>query len=209
MLGLGGCAALLPSPPQPPAAVESRVECDQSIFQRASEDRSSYFEIEARRLRADLKEAEAAMVAIESGMRSPQTRADAVTILAEARIALERASEGVPWRTEEAAEARGKLDEAESQLHANHLGTAIFFASRARRIADTLNEEALRVAREDSTRYIRARRVNLRGGPSTDHAILDVLRISTPVFPERHEGHWMLVRTLAGQVGWIHGQLLQ
>lgn len=208
--GTAGCALLAAPPPAPPPQpAEPRATCEQSIFERASADRSSYFEIEAQRLRADLEDAEAAMVSIESGMRNSQTRADAVSLLAEARIAIERASEAVPWRADKAAEARTKLDEAEAQLRANHLGTAIFFASRARRIADTLIEESRRVAAETSTRFIDAQRVNLRSGPGTDHAVVDVLQISTPVFPERTEGQWTLVRTVAGRVGWVHGQLLR
>ncbi len=208
--GLWGCALLAPPAAEPPPITPApQAKCDESIFRRASEDRSSYFELEAKRLRADLKEAESAMVAIESGMRSRQTRADAVSVLAEARIAIERASDGVPWRTAEAAEAMRKLDEAEKQLQESHLGTAIFFASRARRIADTLNEEARHIGQEESTRFIRAKRVNLRSGPSTKHAILGVLLTETPVFPEETDGQWLLVRTLTGQVGWVHGQLLQ
>jgi SH3-like domain-containing protein len=115
----------------------------------------------------------------------------------------------VPWRPDIVAEALQKLDEAERELKADHRGTAFFFASRAHRIAETLDAERQRVATAEGTRFVRPLRVNLRSGPSTEHPVLDVLDRETPVFSERLEGEWLLVRTLAGQVGWIHGDLLR
>ena len=50
--------------------------------------------------------------------------------------------------------------------------------------------------------------MNLRGGPSTTHPVLEVLGEATPVFAERSDGAWTLVRTLSGRVGWIHAGLL-
>ena len=149
------------------------------------------------------------MVTLESGMRGRQSRADAVSAVAEARIAVERVSQTVPWRAESVAEALQKLDVAERELTADHRSTAIFFASRARRIADTLHAERERVATTEGTRFIRAGRVNLRAGPSANHPILDVLGRETPVFRERAEGEWLLVRTLTGQVGWVYSELVR
>ena len=62
--------------------------------------------------------------------------------------------------------------------------------------------------RRASTRFVRSQRVNLRAGPSTDHAVVDVLKESTPVFLERREGSWVLVRTVSGPAGWVHLSLL-
>jgi hypothetical protein len=149
------------------------------------------------------------MVAIESGLRGSHTRADAVSALAEARIAVESAAQNAPWREARAQEARGKLEEAERQLQAGHTGSAVFFASRARRIADDLNGEASRVAHSPEARFIHARRVNLRAGPSTSDRVINVLLEATPLFPERWEGDWVLVRTPAGAVGWVHGSLIR
>ncbi len=207
-ISMSACAALAPPPEAPPAPV-SPVPCEDSIFRRASEQQSSYFESEAKRLEADLRQAETAMITIESGMRSHQSRADAVSMLAESRISVERAARNVPWRATEVADALSKLDEAERQLLADHLGTAVFFASRAHRIADKLNAEAELVAANQGTRFIRAQRVNLRSGPSTEHKIMGVLTHQTPVLTERHQDSWWLVRTLSGQVGWVHATLLQ
>jgi hypothetical protein len=179
------------------------------IYERAGIDRTTQLELEVERLRADLREAEETMVAIESGLRGVQGRADAVSTLAESRIAVERASRNVPWRRERAMEARQKLEEAEQQFQAGHTGSAVFFASRARRIAAALNAEAKRVANTPGTRFINGRRLNLRAGPSTEERILHVLVDSTPIFPERESGEWVLVFTPSGQTGWVHRSLLR
>ena len=204
LLGLAGCTTA-PSAQCPPA---SALDADVEMYRNAQIARESYLEREVKRLRTDLQEAERAMVAIESGLRSAHTRADAVSAIAEARIELERAQRAAPWRTSEASDAHSKLDEAERQLGAGHAGTAVFFASRARRTAETLSEEALQVTRHAGTRFTRARRVNLRSGPSTDHPVIQTLEESTPVLPQRSEAGWMLVRVVSGPIGWIHADLL-
>ncbi|MBW2371262.1 MAG: SH3 domain-containing protein, partial [Deltaproteobacteria bacterium] len=144
----------------------------------------------------------------ESGMRGEHTRADAVTTVAGARVAVESACERAPWRGADCDDALGKLEESERQIHSNRMGAAVFFASRAQRIADDVAGEARRVARTGNAFFVKSERVNLRSGPSTDDTILRVLTRSTPVFQERRDGEWVLVRTHSGQVGWIYGSLL-
>ena len=58
-------------------------------------------------------------------------------------------------------------------------------------------------------RFVTASRVNLRSGPSTDESVVTVVTEGAPVFPERIEGPWALVRVLSGPVGWIHTSLLR
>ena len=171
-------------------------------------ERSEFFEREVQRLRADLRQAEQSIVALESGLRDFHSRADAVSALAEARIALERVSRSVPWRADRVREARGKLREASRQLEAGHVGAAVFFASRAQRITQSLRAEARQVSLWSERRTIRAEKVHLRAGPSTSHRVLEVLLQETPVFPERSAEGWTLVRTPDGRVGWIHASLL-
>jgi uncharacterized small protein (DUF1192 family) len=112
-------------PPAPASSGRDEVE----VYRRAEAERIEFFEREIARLRDDLAKAEASIVAMESGLRGSQSRADAVSALAEARIALDRVSRTVPWRHDRVEEARAKLDEAQRQLDAeeqpqagDHLG---------------------------------------------------------------------------------------
>src|SRR5262245_63385813 len=137
-LGALGCEGIGPSlgrpwgkqtPPPPSVAETEHPEVE--IYRRAEAERVEFFERELARLREDLARAEASIVAIESGLRGAQTRADAVSAVAEARIAVDRVSRQVPWRQERVQEAESKLQEARRQLDAEHIASAIFFASRA------------------------------------------------------------------------------
>jgi len=213
LLLLPGCAWLHSlGEAEPPAAATDAAAADSArdaeIFREAQREQIHALEREVTRLRAELHEAEAAMVSIESGLRGAQTRADAVSALAEARIAVERARASAPWRRAEIAELTDKLEEAERQFQSGNAGSAVFFASRAKRVANALAEEARRSAGASGTRRIAAARANLRAGPSTTDAVLAVLSQSTPVLPQRSSGEWVLVRTPDGDAGWVHASLL-
>ena len=212
LLALATACATPPPPPPPPEPVPVaavQIEPSPEILRRAGADRVRVLEAEIARLRADLRSAEETLLAVESGMRGSQGRAEAVSALAETRIQVERAAKRAPWRVEEAAEARAKLEEAERQLAAQHLGSTIFFVSRARRIADSLVAEAERVRANPNGASVKADRVNLRDEPSQDGAVLATLPARLPVVVEGAEGDWSLVRTATGQVGFVHTPLLR
>jgi hypothetical protein len=200
-----------PPPTPPPPVIEERQLCieDAAVYEKADEARTKFYEREAERYRADLEEAEASIVAIESGLRGELSRADAVSAVAEARIAVDRSADAAAWRSEQIREAREKVDEADRQLREGRIGSAIFFASRARRVSQDLLEEASLVARSRNVRFVIGRRVNLRAGPSTEDPVLTVLLRGEPVFSERAADTWQLIRTPAGRVGWVHGDLLR
>ncbi len=199
-----GCASF--APPAPPPAPPERI--DVSVYQRVADERAQVLEHENERLRADLRAAEETLLAVESGMKGTQRDAEAVSKLAEARIQVDRAAKRAPWRSSTAAEAREKLDEAERQLADGHIGSAIFFISRASRIAAGLDAEADLVSRSPGVRNVKPYRVNLRAEPNKGSAVLGVLTAKLPVFVEGTEGEWALVRTVSGQVGWVRSDLL-
>jgi DNA repair exonuclease SbcCD ATPase subunit len=209
-MALAGCASLAPgifvSQPAPPQDCLPTIE--EQAHQRAQSERLMQLESKVERLTADLQQAEEALIATESGLRGIHTRADSVSRLAEARIRVGRAARAAPWRAERVSEAQEKLEEAERQLAAGHFGSAIFFGSRAQRIANELIQEAEEIRQDQTAKFVQRKRVNLRSGPSTEETILGVLERHTPVFLERSEGNWALVRTTSGTVGWVHASLI-
>lgn len=207
-LAASGCSLHGGSAPEPAPAPPAASTPDPSVYRRADADRLKLLEAEVERLSADLRAAEGTLVAVESGLRGTQSRAEVVSRLAEARIEVDRAGKRAPWRSEAVAEARQKLDEADRQLADGHVGSAIFFVSRASRVAATLQHEADLAESAPRTRSIRASRVNLRAEPDADSKVLAVLPAQLPVFPESEAGEWVLVRTVSGKVGWVHASLL-
>jgi hypothetical protein len=178
------------------------------LFRQAETERATQLMREIARLQADLKTAETALVEAESGLSGTQTWADAVSSLAVTRIQVERAAYRAPWRAKEVAGARTKIEEAERQVKEGRFGAALFFVYRAQRVAESILDEADLVQRDGNVQLIQAPRVNLRAGPSTSEAILSVLSLGTPVFPQANEGEWVLVQVSAGPVGWIHRRLV-
>ncbi len=178
------------------------------VYRRAESERAERLSSQVARLRADLSQAEEALVTVESGLRGSHSRADAVSGLAGARISVERAASAAPWRLAELQEASDKLEEAERQVEDGHFGAALFFVYRAQRIADRLEAEASAVAAMQGARFISGRRVNLRAGPSTKAGVLTVLTKGTPIIPEDDDRGWVLIRTVGGAVGWVHSSLL-
>jgi hypothetical protein len=207
LLPLAGCG-LLPASGGGRSDAAPSAEPAAEVYRRADADRVRELEEENERLRADVRAAEETLVAVESGMRGEQTRTEAVSRLAEARIQVDRAAQRAPWRADAVAEARRKLADADRQLGEDHVGSAIFFVSRASRIAKTLLDEADLAARTPGTRYVKSARTNLRKEPALDSEVVAVLPANLPVFPESAQGDWVLVRTVSGQVGFVHTQLL-
>lgn len=214
LLALGLAAAWIGAgctlePRHAPAPIaEPDAAPDASIYRRADADRLRQLEAEVEGLRADLRAAEETLLDVESGLRDAKTRAQIVSQLAEARIQVDRAAHRAPWRAEAVAEARQKLDEADRQLAEGRVGSAVFFVSRAARVAATLQAEADRVENTPSASSIRGSRVNLRAAPDTTSRVIAVLPDALPVFPESERGEWVLVRTVWGSVGWVHAELL-
>jgi hypothetical protein len=196
-------AAPAPEPAPSAAVIESEV------YARAQVERTEFLEREVDRLHADLQQAERWIVDLESGLRDLHTRADAVSAVAEARISLDRVRKRVPWQHQRVAEARAKLEEADRELAIDHLGAAIFFASRAQRISESLQAEIDQVAKWDVQRVTRGDRVNLRSGPSQESKVVGVLARQMPLYPERELADWTLVRTPEGRIGWVHRTLLK
>jgi uncharacterized protein YgiM (DUF1202 family) len=190
----------------PPPPVE---QIDLEVHRRAETERAAQLARTVESLRADLAQAEEALVIAESGLRGNHSRADAVSSLAEARIQVQRAGERAPWRGPEIEEARQKLQEAARQVEEGNYGSALFFVYRAQRIAEAVEVEARRVQRQPGVQFVEASRINMRSGPSTNDPVLRTLEQGTPVFAERNHAGWTLVRAETGDVGWVHRSLLR
>jgi hypothetical protein len=208
-IAAAGCATAKPCPPPPEPAPSTVGEIEIEVHRRAETERAAQLAKQVERLRADLAQAEEALVIAESGLSGDHTRAGAASSLAETRIQVERAAERAPWRAAEVEEARAKLAEANRQIAEGHYGSALFFVYRAQRIAENIEVEATRVRQQPEVRFVGATLVNMRSGPSTHDPVLRTLAHGTPVFAERGHAGWVLVRASTGDVGWVHQSLLQ
>ena len=76
-------------------------------------------------------------------------------------------------------------------------------------MADSLIREANGAVRAKNTLWVNAPRLNVRDGPSTDNRVLAVLPRNAPVFEEKVDGNWALVRTPSGVLGWVYRPMLE
>ena len=210
---LVACASPVSEPVRLPPAVAVPIELSPEekiivVTEQASceavNDRARWLDETVDLLHEDLKRAEATLIAMESGLKTGLTRADAVAGLAEARLALETAKAAAPWREADINIARDKLNEADEQIAKGHNAAAIFFVYRAKRIAGDVIAEAGRIEKVRNVEYVVGDRVNLRSGPHTSEEVLAVLTRATPVYPVDQKDNWVLVRTTRGHAGWIH-----
>jgi len=210
LAALSGCATQLPDERSPAPELLAARERAQAAELEARVQRARVEQLEAtvENLRLDIAAAGQTLIAIESGLRGEYTRADAVSELAEVRILMTRAAAATPWRPFEIATGHEKLEQADRHVRAGHFGSAMFFASSARRIGTSLIDEAERIGRQPGARFVSVERANLRAGPSTQADVLETLERGTPVVSDRTRDGWQQVRTLPGRVGWIHGDLL-
>ncbi len=196
-----------PAPALPPAATPSVQEKIVVITEQAGceavTDRARWLDETVELLHEDLTRAEATLIAMESGLKTGLTRADAVAGLAEARLALERAAASAPWRQADIEVARQKLAEADEQIASGHNAAAIFFVYRAKRIAGDVVGEAERIESVEHVAFVAGDRVNLRSQPGTEGEVVAVLNRATPLYRVEEKDDWLLVRTTRGQAGWI------
>ena len=137
------------------------------------------------------------------------TRALDVRSVAEARSELESAAARAPWKQAEVRQASQVLAEADENLQSGYYGAAVLLALRAERIASAIAEESVAVRRAGRALQVAVARANLRRGPSTDREVIATLSRGTPLFPERSEADWALVRTPQNRLGWVHLPLLE
>lgn len=229
---LGGCQ-LLPGQPVPvpeaPAseaitAQSNSTECiatetEQQTIEnltaraewRTATMRIAELEATVQRLRYDLDAAEDTLLSTESGLQASLGRADTVARLAETQILFRHVADLNPRRQDLLTVAKTKLDQADRHIDESNFGAAIFFIQRGERILRSLQEQTERLASAENAYVVQVGTgtANLRAAPSTNAVILLSLERGTPVYREESSGGWILVRTSEGQVGWIHGNLVQ
>ncbi len=181
----------------------------QQAERRADRSRMEQLEADVRRLSTDLQQAEKALIAVESKLTGAHTRAQAVRAHAETLSLLEVVANKAPWLDVETRHARQKLRDADKHIREGHYGAAILFASRAQRIASDIAAQAEAVRRAQNVSQVRVAIAVVRAKPERRSAVVVKLTRGTPVFPEKKEGGWVLLRTPRGKIGWMAGSLLE
>ncbi|MDH3198234.1 MAG: SH3 domain-containing protein [Candidatus Krumholzibacteria bacterium] len=161
--------------------------------------------------RADLEMVERHFISIERRLTGDETKASAVSAIAEAQLLLERMSaDSTGWTNEEAiAEARTKLSSADELVTKANYNAAAYYATRALRILNRSERRLSATAGEADAVVVQVKSANVREGPASSFAVVAQLPYGTVVVALERRDDWYLVRMQGGLSGWIHGSLVR
>lgn len=195
---------------------EQRMQLERALSERAEE--LAVLEESNASLELELASALDALLRAQASLRNVQSRAFAVSRIAEVRVQLEAArrhhDEALNARIDRSAEF---LERADQTLSENNIGGAAYLADRAGELlrqAQTVAEIRGKDPREIIP-IVPARSMevqaaaNLRRDPSSESPRLDGIESGTQVEAIARQGDWFQIVTAAGTTAWIHRALVR
>jgi uncharacterized protein YgiM (DUF1202 family) len=159
---------------------------------RRSEDEQRRLEDRLAAEQRDLEVTEMELIRTKARLKGLETKAEASSAIAEARILIKRAG-GNPGGLLTSGEQ--SLAKAEQQLREENFGAANFFALKAQDFATRAQEVPDARTREVLPLSVRVRvsRANLRSGAGLDQKVLTLLPRGTTLFVRSANGDWFEV----------------
>jgi len=179
---------------------DAEVRTLQARLRRSEEEQRNLQEALAAEKR-DLEVTEMELIRTKARLKGMETKAEASSAIAEARILLKRAA-ARPGAL--LGQSEQSLAKAEQQLLAENFGAANFFALKAQDFATRAQEAPEARPREALPYSVRVRvyRANLRGGAGLDQKVLTLLPRGTTLFVRSANGDWFEV-THGDKTAWI------
>jgi uncharacterized coiled-coil protein SlyX len=174
-------------------------------------------EAQAEELETRLEEARRESVNAMARSRTLATRVEASTGIAEAETALETLPPLAP--TQVAAEVRGLIDHAKTELGRQNYGGAVYLADQAKRTAAaahtrfaTAEASAPRDGEQPFTLPLHLQttaNANVREGPGTGFGVLFTLPADSRLLAYSSTEQWLRIADDSGRRGWIHQSLIR
>jgi len=203
------------SPEKRSAAAAAGVEAERLQTRlRKADDELRRLEDRVTLLQHDLEITETEVIRTKARLKGNETKAEASSAIAEARILMKRLSAD---KGQGAALTRCNelLLRAEDLLGAENYGAAAFFALKAQETATkteggaTPNKPAeLEHPPAKRTYVVKAATANLRKGPATSEAVAGTLPKGSSLEALATRGEWIKVRS-GSLTGWIHKSLVE
>jgi hypothetical protein len=175
---------------------------------RRSEEEQRRLEERVALLQRDLEYTETEVIRTKARLKGIETKAEASSAVAEARILMRRLSD---QRGPAAILARcqEQLARAEQLLQEENYGAAIFFAMKAQDSALKAHpgDDASRPAVRSQYR-VKATRANIRQGPSTSDSVVATAAKGTALTALAQRGEWLQV-VHRGVTGWVHRSVVE
>jgi SH3-like domain-containing protein len=187
---------------------QSKADTDTQRLQarlRRSEEEQRRLEERLAAEQRDLDFTEMELIRTKARLKGLETKAEASSAIAEARILLRRA-EG---RGAMAAASQQSLGKAEELLLAENFGAAIFFALKAQDLASRAQDggESRRAAGPQQV-TVRVAQANLRQGPGPREVVVGKAPRGAVLPVKAAQGDWLQV-TYGGVTGWVSRSVVQ
>ena len=153
----------------------------------------------------------------QTKIQTPESKAEAVTVLAEAEADITAARERMQSNNRQPAFDKPDqlMAESKSELGLGHYARACTLAGEALEMVRTMELKTETNARPHGYTHFPlplamqlSRKSNIREHPGMDAQVLHVLEQGTTVTATEYKGHWIKIITKEGKSGWIHYSLL-
>ncbi len=162
-------------------------------------------------IQQDLDQAEKQFISIEQRLQLKETKASAVSSLAEARLAYDK-YKSIQSKTTDVGlleEIERKLEESRQLIDKDNYPASVYYSKRVHRMLErsASNEAFLRSNGE--TRVVSVSKANLRKGPGLDYEVIGQVIFGTVLVQVELSDKWSKIETQDGVVGWIHRDLIR
>lgn len=204
------CATRDPSPTR--SAADDEIHRLEARARRSEEEQRRLEEQIALRQR-ELEVTETELIRTKARLKGLETRAEASSAIAEARILVGRL--GSRGRSAAVKLAEESLDKAGQQLEQDNYGAALFFALKAQDLAARSTDTRAAAENEDADRpapratyVVTAATANVRQGPSASAAVVGEVRQGTKLTALALRGNWLKI-SHGDVTGWVSLRLVE
>ncbi len=159
--------------------------------------------------KSNLDYVETQFVSFERRMMEDNTKAAAVSAIAEVKLLLDKMSSETEVYVEIRKEVEDKLASAEQLTRKRNFNAAVYYANRAMRILNQTERRQMTMIPEGVPRVVAVRLANLREGPGSSFKVVSSIPYGTVLVQIDEKKDWFQVRTPSGNDGWIHRTLLR
>jgi len=166
---------------------------------------------EVESLKAELDRVERQFVSLEQRRQSTETKASAVSAIAEAQLLLERieAKSTEDLDSLSAAQVRAKIKAADELMKTQNYAASVYYANRAIRLLVQVERRRELAPAMGTARVVSVSRANLREGPGAEYDVVATLDHGTVVVQLQERDDWYRVKAKSGVAGWVHSSVVR
>jgi len=160
--------------------------------------------------KSDLDQVEKQFVSLERRLRVEESKASAVSAVAEVQLLLEKTQKEHPELAGTALfeEAQEKLLTSDEMVRMRNYAAAAYYANRSMRLLNQL-ERRKNIGSDGTTWIVSVNRANLREGPGGQYEVVTQLKYGTVIVQLSAADDWYQVRTKDGASGWLHHSVIR